>query len=337
VTRTVEDLGWEVERRWTQLGEHSRPGEMRIVDLPQSVAGVPVYLGVGADGARLLVPFAKDEHRAFRAETRSRGIELQARQLEQEGENRWFLDVVCTRTDLRWLFSSFVADILLRVRRHPGASPVAIVKTCFIAWRALFAAAERRLTVKQLAGLFGELHLLDRLIAQSSSAVTHWRGPLRESHDFVSVGLDVEVKTTLSGEDDVVHVHGLDQLAAPDDGRLYLAHLRVEVPSSDGEAVPDVVDRLREADATGRLTALLHGAGYHDEHRATYVDLTFKLVDERWYAVDEGFPRLTAASFPGAQVPLGLSEFRYSLDLSTVPVLPLGAGQVSELVEAMVA
>ena len=337
MTRTLEDLGWEIERRWTQLGELSSPEEMRILDLPQSVAGVPVYLGVAIDGARLLVPFAKDEHRAFRPETRSRGIELQARQLEQDGDKRWYLDVVCTRSDLRWLFSSFVADILLRIRRHPETSPVAIVKTCFTAWRALFSAAERRLTIKQLAGLFGELHILDRMLARSPSAVLLWKGPLREPHDFVSPGLDLEVKTTLSGEDDVVYVHGLAQLAAPAEGRLHLAHMRVEVPSPDGESVPDLIGRLRDSDTTGRLMSLLQAAGYHHEHRATYTDLAFKLVDERWFPVDDRFPRLTAASFPKAEVPLGLSEFRYSLDLSTVSVTALSATEVSELLESMVA
>ena len=65
--------------------------------------------------------------------------------------------------------------------------------------------------------------------------------------------------------------------------------------------------------------------------------MIFKPVDERWFPIDDRFPRLTAASFPRAEVPHGLSEFRYLLDLSSVPVLPLGADEVSGLVEAMVA
>ena len=50
-------------------------------------------------------------------------------------------------TDLRWLFSSFVADVLLRMRRHPEIDPTAIVRTCLQAWRALFAGGGRRLRV----------------------------------------------------------------------------------------------------------------------------------------------------------------------------------------------
>jgi hypothetical protein len=335
LTRTIEDLGNEIERRWTQLGETPDASEMKVLDLPQSVAGVPVYLGVAADGARMLVPFEKDKHRSFRPETRSRGVHLLVRQLEQQDGNRWFLDVVCTRNELRWLFSSFVADILLRLRRHPDTDPPAIVRTCFTAWRALFAGAERRLSVKQLAGLFGELDVLSRLLDRSATAIELWKGPLRDPHDFVSPGLDVEVKTTLSNEDDIVHIHGLEQLSAPAEGRLHLAHLRVEVPSVDGESVPDLVDRLREVDSSGKLAALLEAGGYHEEHRSTYADLGFKVVDERWFEVGAEFPRLSAESFPDGHVPNGLSDFRYTLDLSTVTTLPLRDATVETLLDSM--
>jgi hypothetical protein len=335
VSRTIEDLGYEIERRWSKLGDAPHAEGMRILDLPQTLSGVPVYLGIAADGARLLVPFQTDEHRSFRPETKSKGVQLLVRQLEQDGGNHWFLDVVCARTELRWLFSSFVADVLLRFRRHPETPPSVIVRTCFNAWRALFAGGDRRLTIKQLAGLFGELYVLDRILDRSPGGVRIWRGPLREPHDFVSRGLDVEVKTTLSSEDDVVHVHGLAQLSAPAEGRLCLAHLRVEVPCTDGVSVPQRVDDLRKRDTTGKLTALLEAGGYHEEHRTSYGDLTFKIVDERWFDVGQTFPRLTAESFLDGQVPLGLAEFRYTLDLSTVTELPLLDSMVEQVLDAI--
>jgi hypothetical protein len=336
VTRTLEDLGHEIERRWTQLGEAPNDGELKILDLPQAIAGIPVYLGVGTDGARLLVPFAKDAHRSFRPDTKSRGVQLLVRQLEQAGVNHWFLDVVCTRNDLRWLFSSFVADILLRFHRHPQADPASMARSCFEAWRALFMGADRRLGIKQLAGLYGELTVLARLLELSPTAIRLWRGPLREPHDFVSPGQDIEVKTTLSDEDDVVHIHGLEQLAPPTTGRLHLAHLRVDVPTQNGESVPDLVDRLKAIDASGKLVPLLEAAGYHEDHRDSYAELAFAPVGERWYEVGAGFPRLSPESFPDNQVPSGLSGFRYSLDLSCVTALPLTDGDVADVMAAMV-
>jgi hypothetical protein len=337
VTRTIEDLGEEIDRRWSQLGDVGQDGEMRILDLPQSVAGVPVYLGLAADGARLLVPFAKNEHRAFRPDTKSKGVQLRARQIEDDAGNRWFLDVVCVQSELRWLFSTFVADILLRLRRHPDVDPPSVVRMCFGAWRELFANAGRRLTVKQLAGLYGELHILERLLHRSASSVALWRGPLREPHDFVSPGIDIEVKTTLSSESDDVRIHGLEQLTSPVDGQLRLAHVRVEVPTADGESVPTFVDRLKLIDESGKLGALLQLVGYHDAHRDSYADLTFKVVDERWFSVGDDFPRLSTASFRDGQVPLGLSDFQYTLDLATLTGLPLGASEVEQMLDAVIA
>lgn len=335
MTRTLEDLGSAIERRWVQLGAAPGNDELKVVDLPQEVAAGQLLLGIATDGSRLLVPLAADAHRSLRLETKSRGVNLLLRSVEQKGGNRWFLDVVCLRDELRWLFSSFVADILLRFERHPDVEPVSIVKTCYSAWRALFAGAGPRMTVKQLAGLYGELHVLERLLALSDNGTARWRGPLGEPHDFVGPGLDVEVKTTLRDEDDVVHIHGLEQLSTVQNSDLYLAHLRVETPSPNGESLEEITARLQQLDKSGRLRALLSAAGYGDEERHAYSEVTFRLVEERWFAVDDGFPRLTADTFADGVIPNGLGDFRYTLDLNAVIVPPLTSSAVDDVLTVL--
>jgi hypothetical protein len=328
VRRTLEDLGAEIERRWTSLGSPPPEGELKIMDLPQGVAAGPLLLGIAGDGSRLLVPLEPDAHRSLKPDRKSRGVQLLLRQLEEEGGRRWYLDVVCVKAELRWLFSSFVADVLLRFERQSDVDPTSIVRTCFSAWRALFAGGGPRMTLKQLAGLYGELHVLGRLVARSPAAIERWRGPLREPHDFVSPRMSIEVKTTLSSEDDVVHIHGLEQLTEPSGGQLCLAHLRVETPSPDGDSLNEVIKGLEESDHDGRLQGLLASAGYQAAEKQAYGELTFALVNERWFDVDASFPRLSSQTFPGGVVPDGLADFRYTLDLSDVPTLPLGTDAV---------
>jgi hypothetical protein len=330
VKRTAEDLGAEIERRWTQLGSPSTDGELKVLDLPQDVSAGRLLLGIANDGSRLLVPLATDAHRSLREDRKSHGVNLLLRQLEHERTRRWYLDIVCTKAELRWLFSSFIADVLLRFERHPDVEPSAIVASVYSAWRALFAGGGPRMTIKQLAGLYGELHTLERLLARSPTVVDRWRGPLSEPHDFVSPAVDVEVKTTLSSEDDIVHIHGLEQLTASAEAELCLAHLRVETPSSEGESLGELIGRLESIDTSGKLAGLLAAVGYQAEERRAYSDLTFRLASERWYTVDLSFPRLTVDSFPGGLVPEGLGDFRYTLDLSCVSVLPLGDKAVEE-------
>ena len=45
MTRTVEDLGSEIERRWMQLGTAPTDDEMKMVDLPQQVPAGRLLLG----------------------------------------------------------------------------------------------------------------------------------------------------------------------------------------------------------------------------------------------------------------------------------------------------
>jgi len=186
------------------------------------------------------------------------------------------------------------------------------------------------MTIKQLAGFYGELHVLERILRYTPAAVDRWRGPLGEPHDFVSPGLDLEVKSTLSSEDDVVYIHGLRQLSAPVDGALRLAHLRVESPSSDGDSLGELIDRLQRKDSVGKLAGLLTAAGFGAEERRAYSEITFRIASERWYPVDPSFPRLTADIFTDGIVPEGLADFRYTLDLSCVSVLPLDERAVEE-------
>jgi hypothetical protein len=333
--RTIDDLSAEIERRFVSFG--STPAEgMRVVDLPQQVKEGTLHLGVGRDGARLLVPFAKDAHRDFKPDRRSAALQLAVTTFEGNDGRRHYLDVVCTRPDLRWLFTSFVADMILRFARSPDVPAVAIVRKCFVAWRAMFVREGPRLSIKQLAGLFGELSVLERLLRKSDSATAVWKGPLGSPHDFVGAAQAVEVKTTLTSEDRVVHIHGIEQLAAPSRSGLALAHLRAEAPVSDGETVPRLVDRATALDATGRVASLLAGAGYFPHHAESYADLTFEVVVEEWFRVDDEFPRLSATSFPGGQVPAGLSDFRYSLDLGTVSAPPMGSDEVEAVMRELV-
>ena len=73
VRRTVEDLGAEVERRWAQLGAPVEAGELKVIDLPQTVDAGTLLLGVAQDGSRLLVPLTADAHRSLQDRSQESG------------------------------------------------------------------------------------------------------------------------------------------------------------------------------------------------------------------------------------------------------------------------
>ena len=326
MTATLEDFGRTIERRWVQLDTQPGAG-IRVIDLPDNVEGGPILLGFGPDGARLLVPFSGVNHERFRPDRSSSGIQLLVTPLGTGDDVKQYLDVLCPKRELRWLFATFVADVLLRIARDPSIDPTQIVRTCFSSWKSMFSRHGRRLSLKQLAGLYGELIVLRRLLQRSTDLIATWRGPLREPHDFRGGGTALEVKTTLSTEDQVVHIHGLEQLTAPAGADLHLMHLRVELSSGQGESIPDIVADVMDLVPPEKLKGLLQGAGYYDTHVDEYEHLSFQVVAEEVHRVASDFPRLSAESFAGGQIPTGLADFSYSLDLATVtsPTLPAGA------------
>ena len=336
MSATLEDLGRTIERRWVDLGSEPRSG-ITAVDLPERVAAGPVLLGLGPDGARLLVPFATGRHEDFKPDRSSTGIQLLVTLLGSKPDQTYYLDVVCPRRELRWLFATFVADALLRIARDPGGDVTGLVRTLFNSWKAMFSRGGTRLSLKQLAGLYGELTILKRLLTRSPGLLDAWRGPLREPHDFLAAGRALEVKTTLSTEGQVVHVHGLEQLTEPEGADLHLAHCRVEVPSSSGTSVPELVADIADVVPPEQLNRLLAASGYHAGHAEEYAGLAFEAVDLHLHAVDAEFPRLTADSFPGGQIPPALGDFSYTLDLAAVIAPPLPDAALDALLDSMAA
>ena len=125
------------------------------------------------------------------------------------------------------------------------------------------------LTPSQLAGLFGKLQVLERMVARDAGAVAFWTGPTRTAQDFHRGGDALEVKTTTAPEGRTIHVHGIDQLDVAPPGRLLLFWARVR--TDRGASVPDLVDEiLALTDDPPTFLKLLGEESYQDTDREIY-------------------------------------------------------------------
>src|SRR5207245_332372 len=154
--------------------------------------------------------------------------------------------------------------------------PGGVAKRVLNRWRELI---ERErpglLGTEELAGLFGELWVLAQLANESPSAIEGWTGPLGARFDFQRATTALEVKTSLSRNSTVVHIHGLDQLDPAPDQALYLTVLSIESQAA-GLSVPSLVRQIQErgVDALA-LATRLRAAGYVTENSGYYEDLAF--------------------------------------------------------------
>jgi hypothetical protein len=183
-------------------------------------------------------------------------------------------------------------------------------------WRELLARPPGApLSDETLAGLFGELEVLEMLL-QHGGTLDHWTGWNRDHCDFRLPGLVIEVKSTTSANYRRVKIHGLNQLADPMDGSDLILVLRRLESSAAGRSVPDLVEALVALGVSrAKLLDRLHEARYSEAHRAAYQDTRFVSLEVALRRVDSGHPRLVPSMLEAVDLS-AIDKIDYELNLN---------------------
>ncbi|MFE4514368.1 PD-(D/E)XK motif protein [Kitasatospora sp. NPDC056783] len=307
------------------LGEHWRDLDaapvaeghvLRTSSLPVTTDHGPLLAAVDADRMRhLLIPLATRQRLSAGVAVGS--LRILERPLEDDESYGRFADITCTDRELDDVFTGLCHDVLVALAAD-GDRPYRTARAVVERWRRLFSAGRRSLTDEQVVGLFGELLVLIRLLEGDPGAVRHWAGPEGERHDFTGGRLAVEVKSsTTVSERRLLQVHGLDQLEPPEDGELFIAWQRLQ-PDPRGRTLDELVTHARDlCDDEVAFLSKLARLGYQRSDQGQ-AGRRLSPVESRWYPVDDGFPKLTTTSIPGAEVPAGVLDVRYTVDLAGV-------------------
>ena len=188
-------------------------------------------------------------------------------------------------------------------------------------WRTLFdRGLAAGLSPAEQQGLYGELHLLSRMIRRNSSDMTetvgYWVGCDKAMRDFQGEDWAIEVKTTATNGSDRLTINGERQLDDALLDRLFLHHLSVEVSRKNSQTLNRAIEDLRKALATDTIalhrfnTGLTH-AGYFDEHAPMYQDRCYKIRREQAYRISGDFPRIMERDLRN-----GVSNVTYTINTS---------------------
>lgn len=333
-----DELRSLVEQHWIALEAEQSSGERRLRVAELSAAGTgPLAVAVDHEGHRhLLVPI--HTHMKVRTGLDGPVLRLRKRPLEDADTYQTYADLGCLRDDLSDLFTELCVDVLEEAAELPD-NPVKALYRVLDRWRSLFRTEGPPLGPVELAGLFGELTVLNRLLVKDPSAHRIWHGPERYRHDFSAASNAVEVKASTRSEGRRPRIHGLDQLEAPAGGTLCLAWFRLRRTSTSGVGtrfVELVDEALRLCDDEGALLGLLSKAGYRLADADLYGDVCFAIAEERWYQVDAAFPGLTGEALTTAGVPVSVLDVEYTIDLSGDIPASLEPEQVSQMIENLV-
>lgn len=182
-------------------------------------------------------------------------------------------------------------------------------------------AARQHLTREQEVGLAGELLVLltiaDRL--GPDQALSSWRGPAGEEHDFGLADSDLEVKVTLS---EARHhwITGLTQLVPTGSRPLHLVSIQLtRAGVSAGTTLPELISAARSVAGMplARLDTALRGVGYRDADADLYSSRWMLRTPPAFYHVGVDFPAITTARL-NASVPDAhrIIDVRYRVDLT---------------------
>ena len=169
-----------------------------------------------------------------------------------------------------------------------------------------------------------EVILLNRLRAAGlvHDVASEYRGPEAGTHDFELENCSIECKSHLHASPDKpgeITVSSENQLARTGGKPLYLVYFAME------DSGPLTVESAAHDFGEPRVTLLEKIRKCRIEEgdfawRRPYHFVTEPLV----YEIDDKFPRITPALFPGGKFPAGIVSLQYRVSLQNLPCITLG-------------
>lgn len=190
-------------------------------------------------------------------------------------------------------------------------------------WRRLLKTGPPQgLTSAERRGLYGELHVLRRLLESGIAppvAVQAWTGPLHHHQDFQFAHAAIEIKTSSAKQPQSIPVASERELDPTGVTHLFLVHTSLdERRGGHGETLSSIADELRThmnryPQAGSQFDHLLHTAGLLPRQSHLYDEPHYSVRTSRTFTVNGSFPRITET-----QLPEGVGDVRYQIQIGVL-------------------
>ena len=231
--------------------------------------------------------------------------------------------LIYTLTDeaLKDKFSTIIKSVAHNSSGLSGKKLLEEVSKEVLSWADFLRPSRRGLTRSELIGLWGELHILSRILPATYSindSVRFWIGPEGKKQDFTLNNLAIETKTTLSGDGDSLKISSLEQLSKITE-ELYLMHVFINLTdSTTGDCLKNMYEDIlqRIGDDTHLKNVFKVKISYlYGKATAEQLDEKFNFIKYDLYQVHEDFPKITAEN-----TPIAITRARYNIN--TAALLP---------------
>ena len=304
---------------WAKLEEGLPSREKIAARLAMPDKSRKLYAGLDSSKQRhLLIPLEKNEEEYNDSE--SKGLSVITRDLIiKKAEQKKYIDIICQDISGHIIFDAIAEDIAEKL--DTGIPKEVIVKVIG-KWRNFWGKSLRdSLSYNEMIGLFAEIWFMYYWMLPRvgiCEAVNRWRGPFLSRHDFEWTGKSVEVKATTNTQR-IHKINGIDQLAPPENGELYLFSMQLKEEQGASITLPKLIELCREKfnediDVLSKFENILVIAGFSPLYEEEYSKYKFRIIDEKLYLVNKDFPCIVKNSFING-VPLGVGMIEYMINL----------------------
>lgn len=308
------------EEIWRKLESESPVGEKITARLALPEVSKKLYAGFDSNKQRHLLISLEENDEEYH-DLQSRGFSIVTRDLVVKGcEAKRYIDLTCHDISGHIIFDVMGGEIAEKLDK--SKNPKEVIKDVINKWRNFLGKSLRdSLSYNEMIGLFAEIWFMYHWMlpnVEISEAVNRWRGPFLSRHDFEWTGKSVEVKATTNTQR-IHKINGIDQLAPPENGDLYLFSMRLKEEQGASNSLPKLIELCREKfnediEALSKFENILVIAGYSPLYEEEYSKYNFRIVDEKLYLVSNNFPCLVKNSFING-VPSGIGMIEYMINL----------------------
>ncbi|WP_394168224.1 PD-(D/E)XK motif protein [Saccharospirillum alexandrii] len=246
------------------------------------------------------------------------GLEVTVEKL-YSGEYRLVCRLLTHDQETDEKFATVAKDIAFHCSKYEGNQLFLKTQERIKSWANFLRPSRTGLSQSEFIGLLGELYVLSQYIMTTFDAedsVRAWVGLEGKKQDFTFNNSALEVKTTLSGNQQSVRISSLDQLDRVTN-TLYLMRVTVSPSSStNGFCLRALYEKCLEEienDIILNSIFLKKVSDLYSKASKIQLESVHEVVDVTFYLVDDQFPKLTRT-----EVPLAIKEVEYEIAIGAL-------------------
>lgn len=223
-----------------------------------------------------------------------------------------FMKEVNTNTNVLNEFSSICSNFI--DPGENGANRHRIITSPLEWWKSWKSIIGNKSGEKLIHALIGEMMVYHYLLQKGKHFV--WTGADMKRVDFVGANENIEVKSTVKRNGEEITVHGIFQLMLCEGTNLDVIFCRLE-ENSNGKSINDMIDLLvTDGCDKNELEQIVSDCGFFEGTNDR--NIPYMLLEARKYPVDSNFPKITPNSFVGGEIPSGIKNLEYVVDLANL-------------------